>query len=121
MEGYRLISTECNSRRARDVYSKFLEVRPPSLELMVSMVLINAGNHYSFANITPKEARLFFTQAFMPNGSDNDNDNEPASSSKPAAAEPEPEPEVDTTEAESSKAPATKGKGRGRGRKAAAK
>ncbi|KAI7976057.1 hypothetical protein EIK77_008075 [Talaromyces pinophilus] len=94
---------------------------PSNIKALLSMILIDAGNHYSFANITPKEARLFFTQAFMPNGSDNDNDNEPASSSKPAAAEPEPEPEVDATEAEGSKAPATKGKGRGRGRKAAAK
>lgn len=87
----------------------------------IERILIDTGNHYSFANITPKEARLFFTQAFMPNGGDNDNDNEPASSSKPAAAvepEPEPEAEVEDQEPESSKAPA-KGKGRGRGRKAA--
>ncbi|EED15061.1 Cupin domain protein [Talaromyces stipitatus ATCC 10500] len=80
---------------------------------------VHRGNHYSFANTTPKEARLFFTQAFMPNGSDNDNDHENTQSSKaPAAAEPEPEPEENSKAA----APAGKGRGRGRGRgKAAAR
>ncbi|KAH8704273.1 kinetochore CENP-C fungal-like protein [Talaromyces proteolyticus] len=59
------------------------------------------GNHYSFANIYHKDARLFFTQAFLPTEEENTTEN----ISKEAV-----EPDLD------SEVPLPRPKGRGRGR-----
>jgi hypothetical protein len=65
-------------------------------------MLTRVGNHYSFANTYKANARLFFTQAFIPG------DGEDADTGEAGAGE---------TSAADSEAPLPK-KGRGRGKKA---